>query len=245
MPVENVEATVSISIETSCRAGGVALGMGEELTEAIGFDASARHATYLISHLDSLLVRRGLRPADLDELYVSAGPGSFTGLRVGITAARTLGQMVRHLRCVAVPTALAVAENARALDWEHVGVIMDARAGQVYVSLFARRGDEIVAAATPGVVSTGELAARLPRPVLLIGEGLEYASIVGEGITTADRALGGLHFPSAEGVWRVGRRLARQGRFVDYPRLLPIYARKPEALRLWERRGGPQGRRNV
>ena len=85
---------VSLAIETSCRAGGVALGRGDELLGVIDFEASARHAVQLVPRLHELLEGASLRPEDVDELYVSVGPGSFTGLRIGLTVARTMGQML-------------------------------------------------------------------------------------------------------------------------------------------------------
>ena len=100
---------VSLAIETSSRGGGVALGADGLLKDAIQFDASARHATQLLCHIDELFKRAGAARRDLKELYVSTGPGSFTGLRIGITVARTLGQLIEGLQIVAVPTAEAVA----------------------------------------------------------------------------------------------------------------------------------------
>ena len=87
-----MKQTVSIAIETSCRPGGVALGVGDELIRAEVLDVTGRHAARLISHLDRLLSSESIRPRDIKEVYVSAGPGSFTGLRIGITVARTLAQ---------------------------------------------------------------------------------------------------------------------------------------------------------
>ncbi|MBC8372018.1 MAG: tRNA (adenosine(37)-N6)-threonylcarbamoyltransferase complex dimerization subunit type 1 TsaB, partial [Planctomycetes bacterium] len=83
-----MEPPISLAIETSCRTGGVALGRGDELIGAIDFDASCRHAVQLVPRLAELLETASLRPADVDELYVSTGPGGFPGLRVGLAAAR-------------------------------------------------------------------------------------------------------------------------------------------------------------
>ena len=58
-----MKAAVSIAIESSCRVGGVALGLGDQLSRAVSFEASARHATELIVRLDALLTEAALRPA--------------------------------------------------------------------------------------------------------------------------------------------------------------------------------------
>ncbi len=214
---------ISIAIETSCRLGGVALGRGDEIIKVVACDAATRHATQLVSRLKELLASHGLSPGKLDHVYVSAGPGSFTGLRIGITVARTLAQAVQHLRCVAVPTALAVAENVRHLRWEYLAVITDARQGCVYASLLARDGERIVPAGKGVVATPDEFLAQAPRPLLLAGEGLAYHDLTARGDAVADEAG---NLPTAEGVWRVGRRMAAEGTFTDYRRLLPTYTRR-------------------
>ncbi len=226
---------LSIAIETSSRSGGVALGRGDERIAAEAFDASARHATQLLSRLDALLARADARPGDLREVYVSAGPGSFTGLRIGVTVARTLAQAVEGLRCVAVPTARALADGARETDFQHLAVALDARHGQAWGGLFALRDGTVIPVGDPVVAASRELLASWPRPLLLVGEATAHEDFSAENveIPPADSPL---HVPTAEGVWRVGRRFAREGQFTDPARLLPIYSRKPEALRLWQQR---------
>ena len=232
-----MNADLSIAIETSCRPGGVALGIGRKLSNVRDFDASARHATQLIRHLDGLLTEHNLTPRDVSEVYVSTGPGSFTGLRIGITVARTLAQAVPHLRCVAVPTPAVIAENARALDWTHLAVILDAKKDRIHASLFTRKGGRIVRAGASTVVSCEEFLAHCPRPIMLIGEGLQHHQLAGPQIISSDPDF---YFPTAEGVWRVGHRIATAGQFTDPAQLLPTYARLPEAVRLWNERYGPQ-----
>ena len=260
-----MERPISIAIETSSRAGGVALGRGGELLQALRFDASSRHATQLVVRLDELLRGAGLPPRtgaglrlrDVAELYVSCGPGSFTGLRVGITVARTLAQMSPSLRVVAVPTIQAVAENARDLPWRRLGVVMDYKDGEVYAmtvgratALHAEPGGCAITRATsptgrqagctpyenfgPALIRPEDFLARAPRPLLLIGEALEFVRMEAEGVTLCPPEL---NLPTPEGVWRVGRRLAEAGQFIDYRKLLPLYTRKPEAVRLWEKLG--------
>ena len=232
--------TISIAIETSCRRGGVALGVGDDLADRVDFDASRRHAVQVISRLDDMLTAAGLAGGDVDEVYVSAGPGGFTGLRVGVTVARTLAQAVDGVRCVAVPTPEAVAENARELDGRELGVVLDARDGEVYLARFTRGEDGMWTAGPRGCLPAAKAAVTLPRPILLIGEGLGYHDLSGEGIEIPPVSEDSLHLPSAANVWRVGRRMAGEGLFTPAAQLLPIYARRPEAVRLWEQRKPPK-----
>ncbi len=222
----------SIAIETSCRIGGLALGKGDQLLTVETFDASRRHATILLARLEGLLETAALKPADLGELYVSLGPGSFTALRVGVTVARTLAQFVAGLRCVAVGAAEVVARNAESLDWEHLAVVMDAREGCVHATLFARSEGGIVQTDEPVIARPSDFLASAPRPLLLTGEGLWHYDLAGAGIKQADDSL---RLPSVENVWRVGRREARQGRYTQPHRLNPIYTRLPKVLRETDR----------
>ncbi len=225
--------TVSIAIETSCRVGGVALGLGDEMVEAVQFNASARHATQLVGQIGQLLTRVQLTPRELTEVYVSVGPGSFTGLRIGITVARTLAQTTPNVRCVAVPTAEAIAENFRGGDWQHLAVLLSTKSESFHASLFASRPGRLALLGEPTVCTAEQLLTDAPRPLTVIGEALDHCEVAGEDIV---RAEADLWAPTAEGVWRVGRAMATAGEFVDYHHLLPFYPRKPEAVRLWEKR---------
>jgi len=229
---------ISIAIETSCRAGGLALGIGDTLVKTASFDASARHTTQLIRQMRDLLAGAGLAPERLDHVYVSAGPGSFTGLRIGMTVARTMAQAMGRLNCVAVPTAEAIAQNACALPWEHLGVLLAAKLETVYAALFAREQSRAVTSRAGRLVEFDEFLAGAPRPLLLIGEGLDYVQPDGEGVSRAPRDM---WLPTAEGTWRVGRRLATEGRFSEYHNLLPNYARRPEALKPQQQDAGKEG----
>ncbi|MDY7010173.1 MAG: tRNA (adenosine(37)-N6)-threonylcarbamoyltransferase complex dimerization subunit type 1 TsaB [Planctomycetota bacterium] len=221
-----MDSPVSISIETSCRCGGVALGAGDELIECVGFEAARRHAVQLVAQLDELLARHGLAATDLEEVYVSAGPGSFTGLRIGVTVAAILSQSIAEMGCVSVPTVEAVAENAAQAGIDgHIGVIMDAK-DSIYAAIFTVCSGQIVPEGPPGTTSVQQFLSDAPSPITLLGEGLGYHRISGEGIIIADDRL---WFPTAEGVWRVGRRLSRKGQFVQANPIRPLYLRRPAA----------------
>jgi len=223
---------ISIAIETTCRAGGLALGVGDTLLDAAAFDASRRAATQVVGRLDSLLRAHDLAIRRVDRLYVAVGPGSFTGTRVGVTVGRTLAQAIDQIRCVAVPTPAAVAEAVRPMaEIRRLAVVLDGRKGRIFATLFEREQDLWRRTSAGKLTTPAELLGSTPRPLHLVGEGLGYHTIEGADVT----AIGSEHWlPAVENVWRVGHRLAAAGRFVDYHALLPIYTGKPEAVRLWE-----------
>ena len=79
-----------LALETSSRTGSVALARGPALLAEITLPPSSRHANALMPAIAELTARQGWKPADLDHLYLSIGPGSFTGLRIAGGLARAL-----------------------------------------------------------------------------------------------------------------------------------------------------------
>src|SRR5204863_9628282 len=106
---------------------------------AVELDSARRHAKEMVPTIDTFLKAEGLRPTDLTGVMVSRGPGSYTGLRVGLATAKALAYALGcELR--AVDTFAAVAEQVPK-EAQFVNVIADALQGQVYVQHFAWRHD--------------------------------------------------------------------------------------------------------
>ncbi len=110
---ETLSDTLMLAIETSSFHGSVALGCGEEVLACHRLSAERRHTTELLPAIADLLANAGRRPADVNVLCYSQGPGSFTGLRVAATIAR-MWQSAQGCDVVAVPTLQAIARNALA-----------------------------------------------------------------------------------------------------------------------------------
>jgi tRNA threonylcarbamoyl adenosine modification protein YeaZ len=130
-----------LAIETTGRAGSVCVASGETVLGREELASDARHASGLHTAVDRLVRGQGWRPDALDEVYVSAGPGSFTGARIGITVARTLA-WATGARIVRVPTVDALAHNALEAvpPPEYVAVVLDAKRSQIFTALFALVG---------------------------------------------------------------------------------------------------------
>jgi len=230
-----------LAVETSSRNGSLALARGDRLLALRPFDQTRPrrdHAADMLPTLDAVMNELGWRPADIDEVYVSAGPGSFTGLRIAVTFARTLAQAV-GARIVAVPTVEVLAANAPT-DVAHLAVVLDAKRGQVYTAVFSRAapGRPLQSVVEVDLMTPAQMLARAPRPLHLLGEGIDYhreALRIGADVIELPRELWP---PRADAVLRIGRPLARAGRFTPPAELVPIYIRRPEAEELWERRHG-------
>ncbi len=228
-----------LAIETSSRAGSVAAGLGGKLLAVEAFRTDHNHAIELMPTISRLCATQHWQPGDLDELYVSIGPGSFTGLRIAATVGRTLARFT-GVRVVAVSTVAVLAHNA--LDLPHppdqIGVVLDARRRQVYAASFERRDDHYIEQRPPRVRDPASFVAELSHPRAVLGEGLPYHKEALDGIEH-EVLPETLWRPRAEWVLRLGWEEARRGRFSAAAELVPLYLRIPEAEEVWNRRHRP------
>ncbi|MDP6174811.1 MAG: tRNA (adenosine(37)-N6)-threonylcarbamoyltransferase complex dimerization subunit type 1 TsaB [Rhodospirillales bacterium] len=224
-----------LAIETSSRRGSIAMGLGDELLAFESFERNLRHAAELLPAMERATRRLGWTPQDLDQVYVSAGPGSFTGLRIGITVAKTLAQ-ASGLQIVAVPSIAVIAGNAPD-GAVNVGVVLDAKRKQVFAGRFQRRDGKLATSLPACLTDPRQFVTESPKPLLLLGEGIKYhgPALQACDVQIADESL---FWPSARVVYRLGRELAGRGKFSNPATLTPIYLRMPEAVELWNARHG-------
>ena len=245
-------------IETSGRIGSVALALGPELIEERFFSGQLMHTSELLPTMDGLCRRHGWRPEDIEQLYVSAGPGSFTGLRISITAAKTLA-FAQRTAIIAVPSMDALALNATSEQPSNdrqsgqVAVVIEAGRGRVFAAVFEpaaggdSEGNQRSQSFVPGLCTVvaasqmlpTELLGRTSRPLLLLGEGLNYhrGEFEGDGLVILPDEC---NKPSAANVHRCGWLRAQAGVFDDAQELQPIYLRRPEAEENWEKLHGKE-----
>ena len=126
-------------VETSGRAGAVGLARAGAVVRTTPLDEARRHARDLAAGVGRMLDAEGLKPADVFGVVVSVGPGSYTGLRVGIVSAKAFAYAA-GCRLVAVPTFHAIARQAPA-EARHVWVVADALQGMIYLQRFTRPAD--------------------------------------------------------------------------------------------------------
>jgi tRNA threonylcarbamoyladenosine biosynthesis protein TsaB len=223
----------ALAIETSSRVGSVALVADGHIVGEETFAHGLRNAAEMVPRIDSLLRAQGWTPPQLEEIHVSIGPGSFTGLRIGITFAKTLA-WATGAKLVAVPSMAVLAENAPASS-RHVLIVLDARRGQVFTARFERLEDRWAPREPARLSSLAGALARSPRPVLLLGEGLSvHRPPESPEILIAEDTL---WVPTARNVAKLGSIMARAGQFTSPQGLLPLYLRQSEAEEKWESRG--------
>ncbi len=187
--------------------------------------------------VDTLLTESGTGRADLGGVAVSAGPGSFTGLRIGVATARGLAQGL-GIPAVPVCTLQALAETVPT-PGTLVCPLLDARRSQVYTALYRRGWEEpfsLNSLVEPAAMSLAELTANLKayeEPVVFTGEGLQSYSVVLKEALGKHAILPAAPFRlcRAAMVALRGRALLAANPEASYLELLPSYLRRPEAER--------------
>ena len=146
-----------LAIETATRAGSVAVARGETLLALREGNASISHSTNLIEMIDAVLSEAGTQLADVDVFAVAVGPGSFTGLRIGVATMKAFAE-VNQRPIVGISTLAAVA-HASALEGEVVSLLPAGR-GEVFAQMFSVAEDGVVAKDGPAHLSPAETIAR-------------------------------------------------------------------------------------
>jgi tRNA threonylcarbamoyladenosine biosynthesis protein TsaB len=249
MSTNSVTNSYSIALETSGRIGGVAIGRGADIHDVASFRTTLNHGVELLPTIDRLCRRHGIPPSGIGQVYFSGGPGSFTGLRIGVTVARTLA-WAGGIGVVRVPTLDVIAQNALSVEDPpaNLGVVLDAKRGHVYAAAFVRRRDRYERIGDPDEWDPERFFQTLPDGAAVIGEGIErivgraWPAVLAPGETAGKARPTVLPQetwrPQAEVVYRLGFERAFAGDFDDPANLIPIYIRRPEAEEVWERKHG-------
>lgn len=215
-----------LGIDASAVSAGCALVEAEKTVAEAFLNTSNTHSETLLPMISGMLKSAGVALADLDKIAVSAGPGSFTGLRIGISTAKGLADAARK-PCVAVSTLEAIAYNFLRIG----GVIcacMDARRGQLYNALFKSENGVITRLCEDRAISVSDLdkeLSALGSRVMLAGDGARVAYERTEGRYVLAPEI--LRFQRGSGVCLA----ARNAPEVAPSALMPTYLRLPQAER--------------
>jgi tRNA threonylcarbamoyladenosine biosynthesis protein TsaB len=187
---------------------------------------SRSHLASLPRLVDRVLSVSAVRLDDVEAIAVSIGPGSFTGLRIGLALAQGIA-FAGGLPCVAVPTLEALAWAAEAAPGDVVCAAIDARKHEVYAALFRRTVDGVTRLSADLAMRPEALADRLERGSILVGDAGEvYGPMLGSRAVLRPFAT---HHPRGGVVARLGWERLGAGEGVQPGALEPVYVRPPDA----------------
>jgi tRNA threonylcarbamoyladenosine biosynthesis protein TsaB len=243
-----------LTVETSSRIGSVAVAIGRTLLTEASFSAPLKHSAEIFPTIQCLLKQCHLEPQQIQHIYISVGPGSFTGLRIAVSIAKTM-HLANAVKVVAVDTLDVIAANvidftttdptaclsAPATNCEIVAPIVDAKRGQFFTAIYKRTSQDAQATSQgvwkktiPDSLMTAsqflDKAAREKKPVWLLGDGLLYHKDKFE--SGATRFFAEEYWsPNAAKVHLLGWQKAQAGHFADPVTLTPFYLRAPQVTK--------------
>lgn len=222
-----------LALESSAVAASVAVSEGGALIAQSYQRSGLTHSRTLMPMCRDLLENCGLTLGEMDVVAVAAGPGSFTGLRIGVATAKGLA-WPGDKPCAGVSTLEAMAWPLAHLEGD-LCAVMDARRHQVYNARFQAEGGQLLRLCPDRAISIDELAAELlsrEKTQILVGDGAElcYNELTKRGLPVR-LAPPHLRWQSAWGVARAAEELARTGGLVTAAELAPVYHRLSQAER--------------
>ena len=227
-----------LSIETSTRVGSVAIMEDEHLIAEYILNVVSTHSERLLPSIDQILKDSQLTVRDIEGFAVSLGPGSFTGLRIGISTVKGLA-LAAEKGVVGVPTLDVLAHNlmfTRLL----VCPLLDARKGEVYTALYQGDGSGKLEKLTPDLaIKPEELLTRIKEPVIFLGDGVEaYRDKLRSGQDNCLFAPAYLNQPRASVLASLGLEKFRRGHIFKEDEIQPLYCRLAEAEIAWKEKEG-------
>jgi tRNA threonylcarbamoyladenosine biosynthesis protein TsaB len=224
-----------LAIETATSRQSVAILDGERVVAQADQEAGGAHVKLLVPTIDRLLDSRGLSLRDLDGLAVSIGPGSFTGLRVGLATALAF-RLVTGLPIVTVPTLEGLAWNVRDREGP-ICPILKARTGEVYSALYRWTKNEggryIQRLSAERVSPPSSVGEALVIPTMVLGDGWlahreEILAHVPASRKSISEAPEHAMFPSAVSIALASQARLARGDLAGVV-VVPLYVQRPAA----------------
>lgn len=222
-----------IALESSAITASVAITEDEKLLSQSFQNSGLTHSATLMPMAADLLKNTGLALDEMDVVAVAAGPGSFTGVRIGVAAAKGLA-WPGDKPCAACSTLESMAWQCAHMGGE-ICAAMDARRNQVYCARFLAENGELKRLTEDRAIGLDELVKEVRasgKPQTLVGDGaaLVRGALEGQGLPFALMPPH-LQFQTAWGVARCALRLAREGKLVSAAAMAPSYHRLSQAER--------------
>jgi tRNA threonylcarbamoyladenosine biosynthesis protein TsaB len=217
-----------LGIETSGLVGNIAVCDVNKVVGRKSYGKNFSHGKEIISSLESLFKEVNWEPGDIDLIAVSTGPGSYTGLRVGVTCAKTLAYGLGK-PVIDVPTLDVLVENVKDTSAKTICPVLDAKRKSVYACIYERSDNESRRTTDFLIITPNSLIEILPESTLIFGDGIApYREIFTQkDLTIVEDEK--LCIADAADVARLGMKRYEEGMRCEINALAPLYLRKSEA----------------
>jgi tRNA threonylcarbamoyl adenosine modification protein YeaZ len=236
-----------LAVETSSRIGSVAIAFGKKILAETFFSAPIKHSAEIFPAISDILDRFNRKSDNIEQVHISAGPGSFTGLRIAVTLAKAM-HLANAVKIIAVDTLDVIAANANdyikekntpTASPERIATILDAKRGQFFIAAYQRNKRNTQTTDSNGtwkkifpdslMTATQFLDqfAHEERPIWLLGDGLLYYKdkFKADKVRCMDEKYWS---PRASNVFLLGCEKALANKFEDPLSLTPNYLLRPD-----------------
>ncbi len=229
-PVKSRHNTMKVlGVDTSTMTAGIGIVEEDEILVEVKFSVKITYSEILLSCIDQALKNVSLKIDDLDGLAISIGPGSFTGLRIGLSTLKGLS-FATEKPLASVPSLDALAYLSLYCQYPVV-TMLDAKKSQVYAAIYETRDGELKRQSDYLVIDVEDLVKKVSQRSLFVGPGAKlYQKKLIELLkdkayfSQAEQSL-----PSGAMVALLGSKKLMLGQFEDMVNLEPLYLRKSEA----------------
>ncbi len=227
-----------LAIDTATQVSSVAVASADKLAAELTMQAKLTHSETLMPHIEKVLAMAGVKKEKLEGIAVSIGPGSFTGLRIGLAAAKAMAYAL-NLPIVGVSTLKALAYHYPVPGIRIVS-LLDAQKGNAYRESYEWQDGKLQVVQPVEVLPLAEIIAECAesgRPVVLLGD-VAAKRVRGKMELPANVEVAPAHLimPRAACVAMLGLEEFAAGHHDNVMNMEPVYIRRSEAEVLWEKR---------
>ncbi len=221
-----------LALDSSAVSASAALACEDKIIGEFFCNTGLTHSQTLVPMIDALLKNTKTDIEDIDAFAVCSGPGSFTGVRIGVSVVKGMASVLEK-PCIGISTLYAMAVGMTGSK-SIVCAVMDAKCSQFYNALFKVNGENIERLCEDRAISIEKLKDELSKfdgPVLLVGDGAQFCfNLLGGSLPNIALAAAHMRFQRASGAAMAALRIPRD-KYLTAEQLMPGYLRLPQAER--------------
>ena len=222
-----------LAVDTSATSASVCVAQENKIIGEFSINTALTHSQTLIPMIEQLAEKTGVTLDNIDAIAVNAGPGSFTGVRIGVAAVKGIA-FSRNIPCVSVSTLESMAYNMLDNDCI-ICSVMDARCSQVYNSLFRVKDGKVTRLIEDRALSLTDLKLDLQKyndKIILVGDGAEITfNYFENSLQNVFLASVNNRVQKASSIACVAFKKINNGETLNASELMPVYLRLPQAQR--------------